>query len=562
MTYLVLARKYRPRTFGDVVGQEIVTATLRGAIQEHRVGHAYLFTGPRGTGKTTTARILAKALNCERAPTLDPCQQCERCLAADSGAEVDIVEIDAASNTGVDSVRELRDSAAFLPLKARHKIYIIDEVHMLSKPAFNALLKTLEEPPPHVKFLLATTDLHKVLETVVSRCQVLRLSPLPEKIIRERLDEIFSRESIRAEAGVSAEIARRARGGMRDALSIADQLLALSGLEPKLENLRALASEAGSEVFETVLDAIEAHSAPAALAALPATQGGEAEWLALFLSHLRGNLLIALCGENFPLVELGPSEKQRAIARAQRVGAEKLGIWLEELLMARERMQPLPQHARSLLEVALIDLCRPDTSLGLEELIRRLEALEARLGAVPAGARPAAASSMAAAPAAPTPTGPALSATAQISAAQISAAQISAAPAPTAPAPTAPAPTAPAPTAPSAPLSDPKQLWPRLLEELGTHSASLQLMLRQRGRLAELSGGVAKIQLTNPAPEERALLDNPRTHKLLQALLTRLLGRDCQAQFDEPSRAPVRKEQDRFTGEVSQLFGGRIEDDR
>ena len=553
MTYLVLARKYRPRTFGDVVGQEIVTATLRGAIQEHRVGHAYLFTGPRGTGKTTTARILAKALNCERAPTLDPCLQCERCIAADSGAEVDIVEIDAASNTGVDSVRELRDSAAFLPLKARHKIYIIDEVHMLSKPAFNALLKTLEEPPPHVKFLLATTDLHKVLETVVSRCQVLRLSPLPEKIIRERLDEIFSRESIRAEAGVSAEIARRARGGMRDALSIADQLLALSGLEPKLENLRALASEAGSEVFETVLDAIEAHSAAAALAALPATQGGEAEWLALFLSHLRGNLLIALCGENFPLVELGPSEKQRAIARAQRVGAEKLGIWLEELLMARERMQPLPQHARSLLEVALIDLCRPETSLGLEELIRRLEALEARLGSAPAVARPtappapAASSSMAAALAAPTPTGPAPAATAQT---------------PTAQSPTAQTPAAPAPTALSAPLTDPKQLWPRLLEELGTHSASLQLMLRQRGRLAELSGGVAKIQLTNPAPEERALLDNPRTHKLLQALLTRLLGRDCQAQFDEPSRAPVRKEQDRFTGEVSQLFGGRIEDDR
>jgi DNA polymerase-3 subunit gamma/tau len=553
MTYLVLARKYRPRTFGDVVGQEIVTATLRGAIQEHRVGHAYLFTGPRGTGKTTTARILAKALNCERAPTLDPCLQCERCIAADSGAEVDIVEIDAASNTGVDSVRELRDSAAFLPLKARHKIYIIDEVHMLSKPAFNALLKTLEEPPPHVKFLLATTDLHKVLETVVSRCQVLRLSPLPEKIIRDRLDEIFSRESIRAEAGVSAEIARRARGGMRDALSIADQLLALSGLEPKLENLRALTSEAGSEVFETVLDAIEAHSAAAALAALPATQGGEAEWLALFLSHLRGNLLIALCGENFPLVELGPSEKQRAIARAQRVGAEKLGIWLEELLMARERMQPLPQHARSLLEVALIDLCRPETSLGLEELIRRLEALEARLGSAPAVARPtappapAASSSMAAALAAPTPTGPAPAATAQ---------------SPTAQSPTAQIPAAPAPTALSAPLTDPKQLWPRLLEELGTHSASLQLMLRQRGRLAELSGGVAKIQLTNPAPEERALLDNPRTHKLLQALLTRLLGRDCQAQFDEPSRAPVRKEQDRFTGEVSQLFGGRIEDDR
>ena len=529
MSYLVLARKYRPKTFGDVVGQEIVTATLRGAIQENRVGHAYLFTGPRGTGKTTTARILAKAINCERAPTLDPCQQCERCLAADSGAEVDIVEIDAASNTGVDSVRELRDSAAFLPLKARHKIYIIDEVHMLSKPAFNALLKTLEEPPAHVKFLLATTDLHKVLETVVSRCQVLRLSPLPERIIRERLDEIFTRESIRAEPGVSAEIARRARGGMRDALSIADQLLALSGLEPKLEDLRSLASDAGSEAFEAVLNAIEAHDAAAALGALPAAQGGEGEWLALFLAHLRANLLVAVCGENFPLIELGANEKASAIARARRLGAEKLSIWLEELLMARERMQPLPQHARSLLEVALIDLCRPESSLGIEELIQRLEALETRFETA---ANPPASVRTAAAAVPPLP--------------------------PTAIVP----PAGSAQPAGSAAIRDPKQLWPRLLEELAASSPSLHALLRQRGRLADCSAGIVRIQIGGAAAEERTLLDSPRTIKLLQTLLAKLLGRDCSVQFDEPARAAPRKEPDRFTTELSQLFGGRIEEDR
>src|SRR6185295_14423671 len=161
MTYLVLARKYRPRVFSDVVGQEVATATLRGAIAEGRIGHAYLFCGPRGTGKTTTARIFAKALNCEKGPAPDPCGTCERCLAADSGSEIDIIEVDAASHTGVDYVREMREQAAYMPLRARFKIYLIDEVHMLSKGAFNALLKTLEEPPPHVKFLFATTELER-----------------------------------------------------------------------------------------------------------------------------------------------------------------------------------------------------------------------------------------------------------------------------------------------------------------------------------------------------------------------------------------------------------------
>jgi len=174
MSYLVLARKYRPRTFADMVGQETVTQVLKGAIHEGRIGHAYLFCGPRGTGKTTTARILAKALNCERGPTIEPCLQCERCLGIEAGSEVDVVEIDAASHTSVDNVRDLKEQVAYAPMRARYKVWIIDEVHMLSKSAFNAFLKPLEEPPPHVKFLFATTDPQKVLETVLSRVQVLK----------------------------------------------------------------------------------------------------------------------------------------------------------------------------------------------------------------------------------------------------------------------------------------------------------------------------------------------------------------------------------------------------
>ena len=169
MSYLVLARKYRPRTFREVIGQEAVTTLLTGAIAEGRIGHAYLFAGPRGTGKTTTARIFAKCLNCENGPTADPCGTCERCVAADEGTEVDVIELDAASHTGVDTIRELRDEVAYAPMRARRKVYIIDEVHMLSKAAFNALLKTLEEPPPHVVFLFATTEPHKVLDTILSR---------------------------------------------------------------------------------------------------------------------------------------------------------------------------------------------------------------------------------------------------------------------------------------------------------------------------------------------------------------------------------------------------------
>ncbi|MEL6904671.1 MAG: hypothetical protein AAFP22_04655, partial [Planctomycetota bacterium] len=400
---------------------------------------------------------------------------CARCKAFDAGTEVDLIEIDAASNTGVDHVRALRDQAAYVPIAARFKVFLIDEVHMLSKAAFNALLKTLEEPPPHVKFLFATTELHKVPDTVVSRCQVLRLSPLAEDRIRARLDEVFALEGVEVEEGVTTEIARRARGGMRDALSLADQLLALVGRAPTVADTARLAGMDSTESIEAVLDAVLAEDKPALLAALPGREGDEPAFLDGLLGYLRTALLLKLVGDDAPMVgeTLGPDARARMSERAGGFGADRLELVLQELLHARERMGPIHMraHARLILETTLLDLCTAAATMPLGALVQRLEALEGRAGGAPSGVEPARAAQAAggAAPAhraareargAPAPGAnepapdapPAGTAAAPPApgAATVPSAATGAEPAATAPAATAPAATAPAATAPAA----------------------------------------------------------------------------------------------------------------
>jgi DNA polymerase III subunit gamma/tau len=253
---LALARKWRPRNFADLKGQEHVVQALSNALTQGRLHHAYLFTGTRGVGKTTLARIIAKCLNCETGVTATPCGVCSACTQIDAGRFVDLLELDAASNTGVDNMREVLDNAQYAPTVGRYKVYIIDEVHMLSKPAFNSMLKTLEEPPAHIKFILATTDPQKIPVTVLSRCLQFNLKPMPVQLVASHLGEVLEKENVAAEPAALMQLARAANGSMRDALSLTDQAIAYGGGKLEAAAVEAMLGTVGQEHLFSLLDAL------------------------------------------------------------------------------------------------------------------------------------------------------------------------------------------------------------------------------------------------------------------------------------------------------------------
>ncbi|MDP3730508.1 MAG: DNA polymerase III subunit gamma/tau [Candidatus Omnitrophota bacterium] len=290
MSYIVFARKYRPQAFDEVVGQSHITTTLENAIAQDRVAHAYIFAGPRGVGKTTTARIFAKALNCERGPTADPCNKCPLCLEITQGSSLDILEIDGASNRGIDEIRNLRENVKFSPSKGRFKVYIIDEVHMLTQEAFNALLKTLEEPPAHVKFIFATTQAHKVPPTILSRCQRFDFRRISIKDIVDSLKAIAKKENLKVEDDVLILMAKHSDGSMRDAQVVLDQISSFADGRISLEDASKILGAVSDDILFSLADSIKSRDALGALKIIDdlANEGKDVAEIVLYLiEHFR-----------------------------------------------------------------------------------------------------------------------------------------------------------------------------------------------------------------------------------------------------------------------------------
>jgi DNA polymerase-3 subunit gamma/tau len=376
VSYQVFARKYRPQTFDDLVGQTHVVRTLKNAVEQNRLAHAYLFVGPRGIGKTSTARILAKALKCVNGPTVTPCGVCDSCKEITAGNSLDVLEIDGASNNGVEQVRELRDNVRYAPSKGHFKIYIIDEVHMLTSAAFNALLKTLEEPPPHVKFIFATTEPQKVLPTILSRCQRFDLHRIPANLIAQHLQFIAGKEKITLDPSAAHAIAKGADGGLRDAESMLDQLVAFCGdkiAEPDVLNVFGFTSE---QTVAQFTEKILRGETPEALELLHTEADNGKDMMKLMsdlISYLR-DLLVGKVKPEALADDLNPDLQKSLEAQAAMIETDRLLELIDQFAAAEGRMKWAP-NKRLHFEVAVIKAIQTLNQVTLNEIIENLAAL-------------------------------------------------------------------------------------------------------------------------------------------------------------------------------------------
>ncbi|HAK05856.1 MAG TPA: DNA polymerase III subunit gamma/tau [Spartobacteria bacterium] len=376
MSYEVFARKYRPQTFDDLVGQSHVSQTLKNAVAQNRLAHAYLFVGPRGIGKTSTARILAKALNCVNGPTVTPCGVCDNCREIAAGNSLDVIEIDGASNNSVEDVRELRDNVRYAPANGRYKIYLIDEVHMLSSAAFNALLKTLEEPPPHVKFIFATTEPQKVLPTILSRCQRFDLHRIPANLIAQHLQFIAGKEKFSLEPAAAHAIARGAEGGMRDAESMLDQLVAFCG-DPisEADVLKVFGFTSQQTVANFTDKILRSATADAVQLLHEQCEAGKdmMRLMADLISYLRDLLVFKVKPD--ALNEDVDLELQKSLAaQAELIETDRLLELIDQFADAESRMKWAP-NKKLHFEVALIKAIQSLSQVTLNEVIENLNAL-------------------------------------------------------------------------------------------------------------------------------------------------------------------------------------------
>ena len=535
MSYLVLARKYRPQTFAEVVGQEHVTRTLANAFAQGRVHHAFLFCGPRGVGKTTLARILGRALNCEKGPTAEPCGVCQPCTTIAAGSAVDYIEMDGASNRGIDAIRDLTEAVRYQPAALRKKVYVIDEVHMLTTEAFNALLKTLEEPPPHVTFVLATTEPQKVPVTILSRCQRYDFKLVPGSRLAGHLAAIFQREGIQVEPGALEVLVRESGGSVRDALSLSDQVISYVGAQAIGEaQVAEVLGVADRALTRTLVEAVAGGQAAAALDAVESAvgRGLDETQLTRALTRALHDIAVAQAGQ----APAGASDAERAeLARlARAIEPSRVRLMCDRMLRACIDLAESPEP-RIVLDLALIDLAAIEPLPPIGRLLDRLADLEKRLAAGTASATPAPARGPT-----PRPRGPE--------------------PAPRAAAPPPqPVVAAPAPAAPSAPAApgDPLAAWERVIAGLEEARELSLVSIYQHARI--LGWTDAAIEVGFPPGMAGEMASEPDKVAAMRVFLGQRLGRQVGFSvkiIDQPgeaaaARSIIEAEADRRQAETS-----------
>lgn len=385
MEYTALYRQWRPETFDDMVGQDSIVRTLKNQIKSGRIAHAYLFCGSRGTGKTSAAKILARAVNCISPKDASPCGECRVCKQLKDGNNMDIIEIDAASNNGVDEIRDLRDKVKYPPTVGRYKVYIIDEVHMLSIGAFNALLKTLEEPPAHVIFILATTEPHKLPSTIISRCQRFDFKRIPHRVIMERLEMIAQASSFNIDEEAIDTIARWSEGGMRDALSLMDECVGFCGEHISNSDVLAILGTADQRfIFEFADNMLENNVSALFEMINDIIEDGKniSVFLKDIIYHMRNLMLIKVCGVKNDLLDMSDATLKDYGLQAQRAGIEKI-TRIVDILTGLDSQLKWSTQPRVLLELAMVKICRPDEDQSYEAIIERLKALENGMVSIP-----------------------------------------------------------------------------------------------------------------------------------------------------------------------------------
>jgi DNA polymerase-3 subunit gamma/tau len=524
MSYQVIARKYRPQRFADVVGQEHVTQTLSNAIEQKRIAHAYLFCGPRGTGKTTIARIFAKCLNCTGGPKIDFDENDSRCVEITEGRSLDVLEIDGASNNGVEQVRELRETCKYAPANSAFKIYIIDEVHMLSTAAFNALLKTLEEPPAHVKFMFATTDPEKVLPTILSRCQRFDLRRIPGALIVKHLAQIAKQENVKIDDPALLAIARGADGGMRDAESTLDQLISFCGDKIEEADVLSMFGLAAQSQLLGLTGAVLTGEIAVALGLLnELAQNGKdlGRLLSDLLNHFRNLLIFQVSRGDLNLLEVSEAEVAALKTQSSLANVESLTRILEVLTDAEIRLRDVASR-KILMEVTLLKAIESRNTVSLDSVLRQLNQLRSQGGAgFPAVAK----HNEGAQTAAPAIHFPAAAPTTKAAVKNHVHHPVAAAPASLAETPSG--------------IADLGGLWNQLIEAVGRVSQFTRTYLREAHPVS-FAQGILTIGFDPEFEDHLGLVDNARNHTLIQTKLAELGHSNVQIKFIK-DEAPVRQ---------------------